>query len=87
LGKLKGRLIIDKLTLRYLSAAQDPAMAALAFGSASAGAGILLPIIEQNFAVRNKDIQTNVSFTEKKKQPLFIYNRRLLRFIICTRPL
>jgi hypothetical protein len=66
LGKLKRRLIVDNLTLRYLSACPDPAQAALSFGAASAGAGILLPLIESSFTVRKKDIQTNVSFTEKK---------------------
>jgi len=77
LGKLKGKLSIDRLIVRYLSACEDPAEAALAFGAASAGAGLLLPIIENNFRVRRKDIRTGVSFTEKKSS-LYLFAQATL---------
>lgn len=66
LGKLKRKLIIDELIIWFLSAAEDPAAAALGFGAASAGAGMLNALIDYHFDVRKRDIRTNVSFTEKK---------------------
>jgi hypothetical protein len=66
LGKLKRKLIIDELIIWFLSAAEDPAAAALGFGAASAGAGILNALIDNHFEVKKRDIRTDVSFTEKK---------------------
>ena len=66
LGKLRRRLCVDELTLWYLSAAEDPAAAALAFGGANAAAGLLLKPLEQAFRVKKRDIRTAVSFTETK---------------------
>ncbi len=66
LGKLKRRLSIDELTLRFLSAAPDPADAALLFGASGAGAAMLLQVLEALFRVRKTDVRTSVSFTETK---------------------
>lgn len=66
LGKLRRRLCVDELTLWYLSAAEDPAAAALAFGGANAAAGLLLVPLEQAFRVKKRDVRTAVSFTEIK---------------------
>ena len=66
LGKLRRRLCVDELTLWYLSAAEDPAAAALAFGGANAAAGLLLKPLEQAFRVKKRDVRTAVSFTETK---------------------
>ena len=66
LGKLRRRLRVDELTLWYLSAAEDPAAAALAFGGANAAAGLLLEPLERAFRIRERDIRTAVSFTERK---------------------
>jgi hypothetical protein len=68
LGKLKKRLTIDRLEISCLIACGDPADTALAFGAASAGAGLLLPIFENNFRVRKRDIRTGVSFTEGRSR-------------------
>lgn len=65
-GKLRRRLCVDELTLWYLSAAEDPAKAALAFGGANAAAGLLLKPLEEVFRIRRRDIRTAVSFTETK---------------------
>ena len=64
LGKLKRRLRIDELTLRYLSAGDDPAMTALAFGAANAAAAALARAVESMFRVRKRDVRAAVSFTE-----------------------
>ena len=66
LGKLKRRLSIDELTLRFQSAAPDPADAALLFGASSAGAAGLVQVLEALFRVRKTDVRTAVSFTETK---------------------
>ncbi len=66
LGKLRHKLIIDELVIRFLAAGEDPAATAVGFGAASAGAGILLALINNHFDVRKQDIRTNVSFTDKK---------------------
>lgn len=66
LGKLRRRLCVDELTLWYLSAAEDPARAALAFGGANAAAGMLALPLEQVFRIKKRDIRTAVSFTETK---------------------
>ena len=66
LGKLRRRLCVDELTLWYLSAADDPAKAAMAFGGANAAAGLLLKPLEQVFRIRKRDVRTAVSFTERK---------------------
>lgn len=64
LGKLRRKLRIDELTFWYLSACDDPAKAALAFGGASAAVGMLLPPLERFLDVRHRDVRTAVSFTE-----------------------
>ena len=66
LGKLKKRLCIDELTLRYLSAGDDPASTALMFGGANAAAEVLVRAVESLFRVKKRDIRTAVSFTESK---------------------
>lgn len=64
LGKLRRKLRIDELTLWYLSACDDPAKAAMAFGGANAAIGMLLPTLEQFLDIRRRDVRTAVSFTE-----------------------
>ena len=64
LGKLRRKLRIDELTFWYLSACDDPAKAAMAFGAASAALGLLLPPLERFLDIRRRDVRTAVSFTE-----------------------
>ena len=66
LGKLKRRLRIDELTLWYLSAGDDPAMTALAYGAANAAAAALARAVESMFRVKKRDVRAAVSFTEAK---------------------
>ena len=40
----------------------DPASVAVAFGSANAIIGMVLPLLEQNFHIRQRDIRTAVDF-------------------------
>ena len=64
LGKIRRKLRVDELTLWYCSAAQDPFRAAMAFGGASAAAGLLIAPLERAFRIRNRDIRTTVSFED-----------------------
>lgn len=64
LGRLRRKLRVDELTLLYCSASSDPASAALAFGGASAAAGMLIIPLERAFRIKKRDIRTAVSFTE-----------------------
>ena len=66
LGTLRRRLRVDELTVWYLSAAEDPAAAAMAFGAANAAVGLLVAPLERVLQIRERDIRTAVSFTEKK---------------------
>lgn len=64
LGKLKRGVKIRDLTLHFTFAStDDPAKAALSFGAASAGAGVIVPILHSNFRIKNIDVQNFVDFT------------------------
>jgi hypothetical protein len=69
--KLRRRFTIDKLILYYLAAGNDAAHTALSFGMASAGAGLILPVLENIFIIKNKDVRTAVSFTEQESYIYF----------------
>lgn len=62
LEKHHRRLVIDDLTIYYMSAASDAAAAALYFGAASVGFGVILPLIENNFKIKKRDLRAAVDF-------------------------
>jgi hypothetical protein len=62
LSKLKRRLVITQLTIYYMAAGTDPAATAMSFGGVSAGYGILLPLLENNFNVKKRDLRATVNF-------------------------
>lgn len=64
-GRLRRKLRVDWLDLELVLAAGDPAAAALAFGGANAALGMILPLLEQNFTIRRRDIRTAVDFDRK----------------------
>lgn len=61
-GRFKRRLKIHRLIIHYTAASEDPATAALMFGGASAGLGMLTPVLENNFNIVYRDFRTAVSF-------------------------
>lgn len=61
-GRLKRKIRIDSFTLEFTAAASDPASAALMFGGANAAVGMIWPLVEQNFNVKDRDIRTRVDF-------------------------
>lgn len=62
LGRLKRKLLIKELTVYFMAAGEDPAAAALWFGGANIGYGLLVPLLENNFRVKKRDLRTSVSF-------------------------
>lgn len=66
-GGLRRRLQIDRLELDLTAAAADPAQAALAYGSANALIGMIWPVIDHHFNVRDRRIRTAVDF--QRDQP------------------
>ena len=66
LGGLRHKLLINDLTVYYMAASSDPFKAAMNFGKSSAGVGIILPLLENTFRIRRRDIRTAVSFDTAK---------------------
>ncbi len=62
LSRLKRKLVIKELTIHYMAAGTDPAATALYFGAASAGYGMILPLLENNFNIRKRDLRATVNF-------------------------
>lgn len=62
LSRLKRKLLIKELTIYYMAAGADPAAAALYFGAASTGYGMILPLLENNFNIKKRDLRASVNF-------------------------
>lgn len=71
-GRFKRKVRIDKLYLDYMAASPDPAAAALEFGRANAAIGMILPLFEHNFRVKDRRVRTAVDF-HGKKPTIFIH--------------
>ena len=61
-GGMKKRITIDRLYIDFTAAAQDAAGTAMAFGYANVAIGMLWPVFEQNFVVKDHRFRTNVDF-------------------------
>jgi len=68
LGKFKRGLIIKKLRLYFCFGGDNPAKVALSFGGASAGAGMIVPLLQQNFRIKEMDIRNSVDFTSAENR-------------------
>lgn len=66
LGRLRRRLLIKRLTIRFIAGNEDAAKAAMAFGAASAVAGVIVPVLEKNFRIRRRDFRTSADFCAVK---------------------
>ena len=62
-GGMRERIVIDRLYLDFVAASQDAAGAAMAFGYANMTVGMLWPIFEQNFLVKDHRFRTDVDFS------------------------
>lgn len=66
LGAFKRGLVIKLLRLYFSFGGEDPAKAAMSFGGASAAAGMIVPLLQRNFKVKDMDIRSNVDFTSEE---------------------
>ncbi len=71
LGRLRRKISIDKLTIHYTAAGEDPGAAAMSFGYANAGIYALMPVIENIFKVKERDVGAAVTFDSEESE-LFI---------------
>lgn len=65
-GQLKRRIRIDSLLLDLVWSAPDPAACAIGFGAANAAAGMIWPLVAQNFHVKEHRVRTAVDFEQGK---------------------
>lgn len=62
-GRLKRKVRLDRVYLDVTVGADNPAGAALAFGGVNAALGMIWPLVEQNFNVKDRRIRTQVDFS------------------------
>lgn len=63
---------IDKLTVYYQIADEDPAKAAMQYGYGWAAIGVVTGLIENAFNVKSRDLQVFVNFKPEAKSRIFI---------------
>lgn len=61
-GGFRRKVRIDRLRLDFTAAAPDAAAAAMAYGRANVAIGMILPVFEHNFKVKERRIRTAVDF-------------------------
>ena len=67
LRRLRKRLSVDELTLRYCAAGgQDPAKAAMSYGYTNAAAGPVLGLLERMFRIKKRSVSTSVDFAAEE---------------------
>lgn len=64
-GQLVRKIRIDRLRLHVIWGAADPAAAAQGFGAGNAVLGMLWPLFEHNFKVKEHDLRVDVDFEQK----------------------
>lgn len=62
-GRFRRKIRIDRLNLYVIWGAPDPAAAAKGFGAGNAALGMLWPLFEHNFRVKEHDLRLDVDFT------------------------
>ncbi len=65
-GRLRRKILIRKLILQLNWGAQDPADAAIGYGRAHAVMGAVLPVLEANFRVKERDTQIHLDYELEK---------------------
>ena len=79
-GELKRKIRIDLLVLHLTWASKDdPAAAAMGYGAANAAIGMIYPIFDQNFKIKESDV--GVALDYEAEQPL-VYVKAILTLTI-----
>ena len=71
-GELKRRIRIDELRLDYTAGGRDAAQTAMAFGGSNAAIGMILPLVQQNFDLKEYRVRTAVDFNAKSPT-IYVY--------------
>lgn len=71
-GSLKRKIRMDRIYLDFIAAASDPAMAAMEYGYANAAIGMIWPLFENNFKVKERRIRTAVDF-QAPSPTIYVY--------------
>lgn len=66
LGDLRRKLRVEVLTLHVVLGGDDPAKAAMQYGSAWAAIGVINPQLDRLFVIKKRDIQPILDYNEKE---------------------
>ena len=68
LDGIRVRLLVRKMVLYVNLAGEDPCDLALLYGKATAAAGCAIPLLEQVFRIRRRDVQIFCDFTAEQTE-------------------
>lgn len=80
LNDLRKKLRVKKLELHLVMGGEDPYNLALNYGRAWAAVGNILPLLEQIFVIRKRDVQVDCDFTAQSPKIYFKLDIRLIVF-------
>ncbi len=66
LGRLRRKIRIDRLDLDFIAGGEDAAKTAMTFGRTNAAMGMLLPILDNTFEIKERRVRTGVDFTREE---------------------
>jgi len=73
--RLRHKFRMDELVVHVLAAGEDPVKVALSYGGVSAAMGMIIPVLEQNFNIKKRDIKSGFSF--ELKEPSIFFRAKL----------
>ena len=62
LNRLRRKLLIKRLTVHFVAASADPSKTAMIFGGANAAFSLVVPLLENCFRIRRRDLRTAADF-------------------------
>ena len=66
LGRILRKFRFKRIELAFCFGSEDPSKAAMSFGGASAGAGVLVPLLREKLNVKRIEVRSSVDFTADK---------------------
>jgi len=73
--RLRRRFRMDELIIHTMVAGENPVAVALSYGGVSAAMGMIIPVLEQNFNIKKRDIQSTFSF--ELREPRIYFRAKL----------
>jgi len=71
LSRFRRKLLIKRLEVYYTVAFDDPYKTAMTYGSANAATSVIMPMLEEKFKIKKKDIQISADF-ESVEQKIYL---------------